>query len=191
MGEPEMEHQESDKHWQILARRTVYDGNGWIDMQLVDVRLPDGKILRDLHLVDYKYTASGIVPIGIDGKVLLIDHYRYQTDTRGWEIPAGKIDEGESPEQAAARELLEETGHRAASFDYLGEYFPSQGSANLKFHAFVARGVAPVGAIQDTNEVIGLKWFTPAEIRAMIAQNELRNGLTLTALCWAIARGEF
>lgn len=185
-----MPNRKSDTHWQVLGRRTVYDGHGWIDMQLVDVRLPDGTVLRDLHLVDYKYAAAGIVPIGTDGRILLIDHYRFQTDTRGWEMPAGKIDEGETPQQAAARELLEETGHRAASFEYLGHYYPTQGSSNLVFHAFIARGVAPVTAIQDTNEVMGLQWFAPTEIRAMIARNEIHNGLTLTALGWAIARGD-
>ena len=101
-----------------------------MDMQRVDVRLPDGSILRDIHLVDYKRQAAGVVPIGADGKILLIDHYRFQTDTRGWEIPAGKIDAGESAEQAATRELREETGHQAASLKFLGKYHPSNGSSN-------------------------------------------------------------
>jgi CDGSH-type Zn-finger protein len=91
----------------------------------------------------------------------MIDHYRFQTDTRGWEIPAGRIESGEIPEQAAARELMEETGHRAASFRYWGRYHPSNGSSNQVFHVFVARGVTRVGDIQDTNEVSGLRWFAP------------------------------
>lgn len=180
---------ESVRPWQILARRTVY-ASDWIDLHQVDVRLPDGQMARDLHLVDYKYAAAGVVPIRGDGKILLIDHYRFQTDTRGWEIPAGKVDDGETPEQTVARELLEETGHRAGSLKYLGRFHPSNGSSNQVFHVFVARGVARVGEIADTNEVMGLRWFSPPEVRALIARNEILCGLSLTGLCWAIARGE-
>ncbi len=95
-----------DKPWKILSRRIVYDSD-WIGMQQVDIRLPDGETLRDIHFVDYKHPASGVVPVRADGHILLIDHYRFQTDTRGWEIPAGKIDSGETAEQAALREMLD------------------------------------------------------------------------------------
>jgi 8-oxo-dGTP pyrophosphatase MutT (NUDIX family) len=177
------------KPWQVLARRTVYDSD-WIGLQHVDIRLPDGKIIHDIHLVDYKHPACAVVPIGADGRILLIDHYRFQTETRGWEIPAGKIDAGETAEQAGARELMEETGHRAESFKQLGRYHPSNGSSNQTFHVFVARGVTRVGAIQDTNEVIGLRWFTLTEVRDLIARNEILDGLSLTGLLWAIALNE-
>ena len=179
----------SDKPWHILARRVVYQ-SGWIDIQRVDIRLPDGNILRDIHLVDYKHPASGVIPIRDDGKILLIDHYRFQTATRGWEIPAGKIDDGESPQQAATREMIEETGHRAKSFKYLGRYHPSNGSSHQVFHIFVARGVERVREIQDPNEVMALKWFSRDEVRELIKRNEILDGLSLTGLCWAIAEGE-
>jgi 8-oxo-dGTP pyrophosphatase MutT (NUDIX family) len=179
-----------DKPWHVLSRRVVYDGKGWIDMQNVDIQLPDGKILQDVHLVDYKLAAAGVVPIRSDGQVLLIDHYRFQTETRGWEIPAGKLDAGETAEQAGARELEEETGHSAEALKYLGKYHPSNGSSNQVFHVYVGRGITRQGEIQDTNEVTGLKWFAPAEVRAMIARNEILDGLSLTGLCWAMALGE-
>ncbi len=178
------------KPWQVLARRTVY-ASDWVNVRHVDIRLPDGHVLRDIHLVDYPHQAAAVVPIADDGKILLIDHYRFQTDTRGWEIPAGKIDDGETPEQAIARELAEETGHRAASFMPLGRYHPSNGSSNQTFHVFIARGVMRVGEIQDTNEVMGLRWFSPQKVRDLIARNEILDGLSLTGLCWAIAQGEF
>ncbi len=179
----------SPRPWHVLARRTIYD-SAWIGLQQVDIRLPDDSVIRASHLVDYKHPAAAVVPLARDGRILLIDHYRFQTDTRGWEIPAGKIDDGETPEQAAARELREETGHRAESFKHIGKYHPSNGSSNQVFHIFVARDVTRVGAIEDTNEVMGLRWFTVTEVRALIARNEILDGLSLTGLCWAITVGE-
>jgi 8-oxo-dGTP pyrophosphatase MutT (NUDIX family) len=185
----EAKDRKSEIRWQVLARRKVYE-SGWIDIQHLDIRLPDGQVWRDIHMVDYRFSAAAVIPIGDDGRILLIDHYRVFTDTRGWEAPAGKIDEGETPEQGAARELMEETGHRAESFKYLGHYHPSNGSSNQVFHVFVGRGITRVDDIQDTNEVIGLRWFTSQEVREMIARNEILDGLSLTGLCWAMARGE-
>lgn len=180
----------NDKPWQVIARRVAY-ASDWVNVQHVDIRMPDGEVWRDIHLVDYPHAAASVIPVGDDGKILMIDHYRFQTDTRGWEIPAGKIDADESPEQAAVRELLEESGHCAAAFKYLGCYYPSNGSSNQVFHVFIARGVTRVGEIQDTNEVSGLRWFAPADVRALIARNEIRDGLSLTSLCWAMTLEEF
>jgi 8-oxo-dGTP pyrophosphatase MutT (NUDIX family) len=180
---------ESSRPWQVIARRTAYESD-WIGMQLVDIRVPDGSVWRDIHLVDYKYQAASIIPIRDDGQVLLIDHYRFQTDSRGWEAPAGGIEAGETPERAAVRELREETGHRAASYKFLGHYHPSNGSSNQNFHVFVAHGVTRVSEIEDTNEVMGLCWFTGAQVRELIARNEILDGLSLTGLCWAMVLGE-
>lgn len=179
-----------EKPWTVLDRRTIYQSE-WVGLQHVDVRLPDGNVIHNLHLVTYPFQAAAVVPIGDDGRILLIDHYRFQTDTRGWEIPAGKIDAGETPAQAAERELLEETGHRADALNYLGRYHPSNGSSDQVFHVFVARGVTRVGDIEDTNEVIAVRWFASADVRALIQRNEILDGLSLTGLSWAIVRGEF
>ena len=167
----------------MLQRRTVY-GSDWVSMQQVDIRLPDGSIIRDIHMVDYPRPAAGVVPVGPDGRILLIDHYRFQTDTRGWEIPAGRVEPSESPAEAASRELREETGHAAGELAALGRYHPANGSSNLAFFMFVARGVTRTGEIEDTNEVLGLRWFAPGEVRALLARNEILDGMSVTGLLW-------
>lgn len=167
--------------WQVLERRLVYDSD-WIRMHRVDLKYPDGSIGREIHFVDYLYQAAGLVPVGDDGRILLVDHYRFQTDTRGWEIPAGKIEAGESPAEAARRELREETGHVAREVTGLGKFHPSNGSSNQVFHIFAAHGVERIGEIEDTNEVSGLMWFSKDQVRELISRNEILDGLSLTGL---------
>ncbi len=174
---------DSTKPWQVLGRKLVYDSD-WIRMQQVDLKLPDGTVAREIHLVDYVRQAAGVVPVREDGQILLIDHYRFQTDTRGWEIPAGGMEPGESAAQAVSRELREETGHQAHEFVELGRYHPSNGSSNQVFHIFAAHGVERAGEIEDTNEVLGLRWFTREQVQALIAQNHILDGLSLTGLLW-------
>lgn len=79
------------------------------------------------------------------GNLLLIRHHRFQTDTFGWEIPAGKIDEGETARQEARRELREEAGYVAGGLEKLGHYYPSNGSSIQVFHVFSGKIVAEGG----------------------------------------------
>jgi 8-oxo-dGTP pyrophosphatase MutT (NUDIX family) len=176
------------KPWQVLDRRTIY-ASGRVGLATWTVRLPDGTVIPDYHVVDYPGEAVAVVPIGDDGRVLLIDHYRVITDTRGWEVPAGGIEPGESVAEAAARELLEETGYAAGEWQPLGRYHPSNGSSNQVFHVTVARGLARRSDPIDVNETLGLRWFTPAEVRRLVLANEIPDGLTVTALSWSLVAG--
>ncbi|MFQ6015281.1 MAG: NUDIX hydrolase [Anaerolineae bacterium] len=176
---------EKTRPWHILSRRTLY-ASPWVNLHLARVQLPDGSIIEDHHIVDYPQQAVGVVAIGADGRALLIDHYRFITDTRGWEIPAGTINPGESPEEAAHREVMEETGYSVGSLLKLGLYHPSNGSSNQVFHMFVGRDLKPVNTKLDRNETLDLRWFTAAEVRHLIETNSILDGMSLTGLLWAI-----
>jgi len=142
------------------------------------------------HVVDVPRPAVGVVPIGQDGRLLLIEHYRFITGTTGWEIPAGGIDPNENTESAAARELLEETGHKAAAFQSLGQYYPSNGLSNQTFHVYIGKDVTQCGEIHDINEVSRFAWFTQADVAEMLRKNAIRDGFSLTALLWFFFRNE-
>jgi ADP-ribose pyrophosphatase len=178
---------QAERPWQVLRRETIYD-SPWVRLHRDDVRLPDGSVISGHHVVDFPRPAVCVVPIGDDGRILLIEHYRFITDFTGWEVPAGRIDEDEPLEAAAARELLEETGHVAERLEYLGVYHPAVGSTNATFHVYFGYGLRQMGQLTDTNEVLQVAWFSPDEVWAMIAANLMRDGLTLTALLWYFAR---
>jgi 8-oxo-dGTP pyrophosphatase MutT (NUDIX family) len=178
---------ERPRPWTVLGRRTVYT-SPWVNLHRDDVRLPDGSVIDGHHVVEFPRASVSVVPVGADGRILLIDHYRFITDTFGWEAPAGAVDEGEDLFVAAARELHEETGAICERLDYLGVFHPINGTTRCFFHLFVGHGARQEAAISDTNEVESAAWFTPDELWAMIERNELRDGPTLTALLWHFGR---
>lgn len=171
--------------WEVLGKRVIYR-SAWVGLELWSVRLPDGTLIPDHHVVVYPRAAVGIVPRDAAGRFLLIDHYRFITDSRGWEIPAGQVETTETVAEAASRELLEETGHTADRWQPLGYYHPSNGSSNQQFHVLAAGGLRRVADVADTNETIGCRWFSADEVRGMLARNEIRDGFSITALLWAL-----
>src|SRR5215813_10538360 len=76
--------------WRVLGKRRIYT-NDWISVDFWSVRLPDGTVIDDYTVLDYPRPAVAVLPVGADSRVLMIDHYRFITDTRGWELPAGSI----------------------------------------------------------------------------------------------------
>ena len=175
--------------WQIVTRNVLYSSRWGIDVTLWSVRLPDGRIAQDHPVLEHLRPAVGILPVGEDGRILMIDHYRVITGRRGWELPAGRVDPGESVDDTAQRELLEETGYAAGAWATLGEYHPSNGSSNQVFHVKIARKLTRRSEPLDRNETMGLRWFAVPEIHELVRSNAIYDGLSLTALCWALLLG--
>jgi 8-oxo-dGTP pyrophosphatase MutT (NUDIX family) len=173
--------------WTVHGERSVYDSD-WVNLRLVDVEIPGGE--RFEHHVVRTQPAAGVVVASEDGaSVLLLWRHRFITDTWGWEIPAGRVDDGESVEEAAAREVLEETGWRPGPLTSLGAYFPNNGVADTAFHLFVAAGASPVGEPTDWSESERVEWVGVDEVRRAITGGEVLDGMSLTGLCWALAFG--
>ena len=171
--------------WTVHGERSLYDSE-WMRLVLVDVEIP-GVERFDHHVVRFPQAASGTVVHDPERGVLLLWRHRFITDTWGWEVPAGRIEIGETPEQAAERETLEETGWRPGTLTPLGTYAPSNGSSDQMFHLFVAEGAEHVGDPSDIGESERIAWVPVDEVRRMIAGGELTDGLSLTALLWALA----
>jgi 8-oxo-dGTP pyrophosphatase MutT (NUDIX family) len=130
--------------------------------------------------------AAGTVVRDPDRGVLLLWRHRFITDTWGWEVPAGGIDEGETPADAAVREAVEESGWRPGPLRQLGTYYPSNGLCDQAFHVFVAEGAERVGDPTTPDEVERVEWLPLAQVPELVARGELQDGFSLTALLWAL-----
>src|SRR5437879_8842989 len=111
--------------WTVHGERPVYESE-WINVVLVDVEVP-GHQRFEHHVVRMPSPAAGVVVHDEQRGLLLLWRHRFITDSWGWEIPAGRVDPGETPAEAAAREVLEETGWRAGPLRPLVSYQPSNG----------------------------------------------------------------
>lgn len=144
---------------------------------------PDGfEIRRDI----VRHRGSAVMmAVDSKGRILLVRQYRLPARAQMWEIPAGRLDEGETPLKAAKRELREETGLSAKRWTKLLAYYPSPGYVDEKMHIFVARDLTQGEAQPMEDERITARWFTPKELGSMVREGKMQDGKTIAAfLAW-------
>lgn len=173
--------------WTVHGERIIYDSD-WVRLALVDVEVP-GAERFDHHVVRVPRAAAGTVVTDPKRGVLMLWRHRFITDTWGWEIPAGRIDPGETPADAAAREVLEETGWRATGLRPMFSYQPTNGLSDQRFHLFLAGGAEHVGDPTDASESDRVEWVPEPRVRALAREGGILDGLSLTALLYAMAFG--
>lgn len=118
-------------------------------------------------------------------RILLVRQFRLPADKYLWELPAGRLDEGENPLQAARRELREETGYKAKTWKRLAAYWPSPGYVGEKMTLFLATDLMQGEAEPMEDERIECRWFTRKEIDEMIRDGKVEDGKTIIGfLTW-------
>jgi len=120
-----------------------------------------------------------MMPVDEDNRVLLVRQYRLPANQFLWELPAGKIDEGENALQAAKRELVEETGLRARKWKKLVSFYPSPGYVEEKMTIYLATELTQGESHPMEDERIEARWFAKKELRAAIASNKILDGKTM------------
>jgi 8-oxo-dGTP pyrophosphatase MutT (NUDIX family) len=167
--------------WRRTSRRLVYD-NPWIELYHDDVVRPDGEP-GIYGVVHFRHRAIGVVPLDTErDAVLLVGQHRYTLDRYSWEIPEGGGRFDESPEEAARRELVEETGYGGGTWRELCRFDLSNSVTDEVGVLFVATGLEPGPASPDGTERIEMRWVAFDEAMAMIRRGEITDAMTIIAL---------
>jgi ADP-ribose pyrophosphatase len=133
--------------------------------------------------------SGSIVVLAVDDRdrepfVLLERQYRHAAQSMMWELPAGRIDEGESPLAAGRRELLEETGYTARAWKRVLHFFVSPGFLNETMTIYLARGLEPGEAQPEDDEKIVTRFFSLRTARKMALNGRIRDAKTITGILW-------
>ncbi|MER5476441.1 NUDIX domain-containing protein [Streptomyces sp. NPDC002734] len=156
--------------WVKLNEQPVY-GNRWFDVNLADVRLPDGRRL-DHYLIRMRPVAVATIVNEADEALLLWRH-RFITDSWGWELAAGVVEDGEDLAAAAARELEEETGWRPGPLRHLMSVEPSNGLTDARHHVYWADRGEFAGHPVDDFESERREWVPLKVVPDLIARGEV------------------
>jgi ADP-ribose diphosphatase len=168
-----------------VAHRRVYEGKV-LALDVDEVEEPGG--IRAVREVVRQRGSVAALPVHDDGRVVLVRQYRYAVDEEVWELPAGRRDPPESPEDGARRELEEEVGLRADRLEPISVFYTTPGFCDEVMYLFRATGLTPVPARPEADERIEAATFTLDEARAMIHRGEIREGKTLVALLLEVVR---
>ncbi|MEV6243854.1 NUDIX hydrolase [Lentzea sp. NPDC051838] len=164
--------------WTVHGTRRIYESE-WMSVDLDDVEIPDGERFEH-HVVRLPHPSTAVVVVEND-QVLLMWRHRFTTGAWGWEIPAGRCEDGETAEQAALRETEEETGYRPTTIERLTTINPLSGISSHTTHLFVATGAVKTGE-HDPAEAAKVEWVALNEIPASIRKGLVPCGITLAAL---------
>ncbi|MFB7633600.1 NUDIX hydrolase [Streptomyces sp. NPDC056149] len=169
--------------WKTHGERQIYT-NPWVNLCLVDVQQPDGRRWEH-HVVRLRHLAVAAV-LNDRREVLMMWRHRFITDTWAWELPMGLIEEGETPEQAASREVLEETGWRPEPMKPLIYAEPANGITDSQHHVFRADRATYVGPPTEKNESDRIEWIPLADVRGMIDRHEIVSSGSLVGLLYLL-----
>ncbi len=173
------------KRWKQLTTAVIFK-NPWWTYKKDEFQIPDG-IKGEYHYV-HTNGASMIVPVMPDGRIILVNQYRYLCDRESIELPCGGVKEGKTYEEMAHIELEEETGFRSRTLVKSGEFNPYNGVTNEICEVFIARDLVESASVPDSTEEFEMLYRTPQEIDAMIASNVIWDGMTIAA--WGIVRSK-
>ena len=161
-----------------LCKNYVYKGK-ILSLRKDDVILPNGQqAIREV----VEHTGGSAIYCEIDGKILLVKQYRYPYEKEIWEIPAGKVNPGESPEQTAVRELEEEGGIIAERVEKMFDVYPTPAYTSEIIRIYRAVGLTKSKQRLDDDEFLDSQWIDKEQVVKMIYDGEINDSKTIIAV---------
>ncbi len=170
------------EHYQVISQETALSGR-IIEARIDTLLTPGGR--RVVREVIHHPGAVAIIPIDSDDNVLLVRQYRYAVGLELLEIPAGVIEEGESPDHTAQRELREETGYASRNLRALGGIYSSPGFCDEILYIYLARDLVESGLPGDDDEDITLERVPMTEVERLIRLGEIQDAKSVAGLLMA------
>ena len=161
-----------------VKKNYIYKGK-ILALRCDDAELPNGSPCKREII---EHSGGACVLYVEDEKILFVKQYRYAYGESVYEIPAGKLEAGENPLLAAARELEEEAGIRADKLELLFIDYPTPGYTNEKIYIYLAHGGSKVPSHLDEGEFLEVEYIPVERVRAMLKNGELHDGKTIMAI---------
>ena len=170
-----------------VSTRRAYTGR-IINLDIDTVRFPNGSV-GELEIIRHP-GASAVVPFltdpnGDDPQILLIRQYRYAAEKYLYEVPAGRLDPGEQPDECARRELREETGCEASSVEHLYTMYTTPGFTDERIHVFMAVGLTRGENAREADEFIEVETMALSRALSLIEQGDIQDAKTALSLLFA------
>ena len=181
----------ADHDFETVDSETLYVGKIFA-LRADEVRMPGGNTARR-EVVEH-YGAVAILAMDNDGNIVMVYQYRHPVGRRLWELPAGLLDKpGEDPEEAARRELLEETGFAATTWTRLGSTWSSPGITGEVIHLYLAQGLAPAdrGDFEAAHEEADMRlyWLPLDHLLTGVLSATIADAPVVNAVLLARAKG--
>lgn len=174
--------------WEIIAQHDEIN-NRWLRIRNVTFRLPNGQELKDYYIAE-KPPVAVVIPLNSEGKTFLIKEYERGVAEIGHKFPAGRVNQEESPIQAAEREFQEEIGMKAGKLIYLGERYVEPGFMSTRAHYFLGLDLQEVseGKIENPFELFEGEWIDLGSIESMIGSGEIKNPFVIVGYTLALMK---
>ena len=177
-----------DLNWKTLSSEYLFN-DLWFKVRKEKCETPGGKIVDPYYVYEFP-TWVGALPVTKDGKIVMVRQYRHALGETMIEIPGGCVDDTDkNPEEAVARELLEETGYSFSSYEYLGRISPNPSTNTNVLHMFLAKeGELVASQKLDENEEIEVVLLSIDELKQLLRENKIVQSMHVACIMYALEK---
>ena len=176
-----MKEKEDNRKWKILHSEYLIR-RPWLTARRDEVELPDGRVNPEYYVLEYPDWVN-VIAITTDGHFIMERQYRHALGRTCYELPCGVMEAGETPLEAAQRELMEETGFGGGKWQKLLELSANSSSMNNITHCFLATGLERVAEQHlDPTEDLSVHLLTREEVERLLQNNEIMQSLMVAPL---------